>query len=38
MISRHFLACCSKDAVGEEYEVVADIGGEEFKASYLTIK
>ena len=27
LISRHFLACCSKDALGEEFEVRADIGG-----------
>ena len=27
LISRHFLACCSKDATGEESEVIADVGG-----------
>jgi DNA topoisomerase-3 len=38
MISRHFLACCSKDAVGDECETLVEIGGEEFKATYLTIR
>jgi DNA topoisomerase-3 len=38
MISRHFLACCSKDAVGDEFETLVEIGGEEFKATYLTIR
>lgn len=38
MISRHFLACCSKDAIGDEFEILVDIAGEEFKATYLTIR
>jgi DNA topoisomerase-3 len=38
LISRHFLACCSQDAVGIESEIIAEIGKERFKASHLTIK
>lgn len=38
LITRHFLACCSKDAVGIESEIIAEIGPEHFKASHLSIK
>lgn len=38
LISRHFLACCSQDAVGIESAIIAEIGRERFKASHLTIK
>jgi DNA topoisomerase-3 len=38
LITRHFLACCSKDAVGIESEIVAEISGEYFRASHLAIK
>lgn len=38
LITRHFLACCSKDAKGFETVVKIDIAGEEFKANGLVIK
>uniref|UniRef100_A0A1I8GFT8 DNA topoisomerase n=1 Tax=Macrostomum lignano TaxID=282301 RepID=A0A1I8GFT8_9PLAT len=37
LIARHFLACCSKDAVGREVKVGIDINGEGFEAKGLTI-
>lgn len=37
MIARHFLACCSKDAVGESTKVIAMVGDEEFHASGIII-
>lgn len=37
LISRHFLACCSKDAVGEETKVVACVGQEEFTCSGIVV-
>ncbi|KAF5899285.1 DNA topoisomerase 3-alpha [Clarias magur] len=36
-IVRHFLACCSKDAQGQEVTVEIDIAEEKFSASGLTI-
>lgn len=32
-IVRHFLASCSKDAVGQETNVTIDIGGEAFRTT-----
>lgn len=37
MIARHFLACCSKDAVGESTKVDAMVGDEEFHTSGIII-
>lgn len=37
LITRHFLACVSKDAVGTETVVNLDVNGEEFSASGLVI-
>lgn len=37
LITRHFLACVSKDAVGSETIVNAEMGGEEFNATGLVI-
>lgn len=37
MISRHFLACVSKDALGSETVVNIDIAGEKFTATGLVI-
>lgn len=37
LITRHFLACVSSDAVGFETEVTIDINGEEFKTTGLII-
>lgn len=37
LITRHFLACCSKDALGNSTNVHISIGFEEFHASALTI-
>ena len=37
LIARHFLACCSKDALGHSTDVRISIGFEEFHASALTI-
>lgn len=37
LITRHFLACVSRDAVGSETLVNATIGGEEFNATGLVI-
>ncbi len=37
LVVKHFLACCSKAAVGHETSVCANIGGEGFKASGLMI-
>lgn len=37
LITRSFLACCSRDATGEEFQVKAEVEGEPFKASYLTV-
>ena len=36
-ITRHFLACCSKNAVGTSAKVTACIGDEKFTASGLTV-
>ena len=36
-IAQHFLACCSKDAVGMETLVTFDVGGESFKLKGLRI-
>ncbi|RYG51744.1 hypothetical protein EON66_10445 [archaeon] len=36
-ITRHFLACCSKNAVGRTTSVTADMGGERFHASGLVV-
>ncbi|EWC44053.1 hypothetical protein DRE_01405 [Drechslerella stenobrocha 248] len=36
-VVRHFLACCSKDALGETITVSIDYGGEGFHASGLTV-
>lgn len=38
LVTRHFLACCSKDAVGSRTSVHIAIAGEEFTASGLMIK
>lgn len=37
LITRHFLACVSKDAVGQETLVYLDLNGEEFSANGLII-
>lgn len=37
LITRHFLACCSKDAQGLETNISIDINGEEFTTSGLII-
>lgn len=37
LITRHFLACVSKDALGSETVVNIDIGGEKFTATGLVI-
>lgn len=37
LITRHFLACVSKDAVGQETVVTLDMNGEEFSANGLII-
>ncbi len=37
LVSRHFLACCSEDAKGQQTNVRVDICGEEFNASGLMI-
>lgn len=37
LIIRHFLACCSKDALGSETRAKFDIGGEEFHTKGLRI-
>ncbi|EMD37681.1 hypothetical protein CERSUDRAFT_50044 [Gelatoporia subvermispora B] len=37
-ITRRFLACCSKDALGWETTVEVDYGGEEFTATGLTVR
>ncbi len=37
LVVKHFIACCSKAAVGHETSVCANIGGEGFKASGLMI-
>lgn len=37
LVCRHFLACCSKDAVGKRTTVKADLGGEAFSASGLMV-
>lgn len=36
-IAQHFLACCSKDAIGMETLVMFDVGGESFKLKGLRI-
>ncbi|GIL96392.1 hypothetical protein Vretimale_2261, partial [Volvox reticuliferus] len=36
-IVRHFLACCSKDAIGSETQVEIDIGGERFRTTGLMV-
>jgi DNA topoisomerase IA len=33
LVVRHFLACCSKDAVGRETAVDVGIAGERFRAT-----
>ncbi len=38
LITRHFLACLSRDAVGEEKQVEAEIGQETFSARGVAIK
>lgn len=37
LITRHFLACCHKDAIGNETTVTININGEEFTTSGLII-
>ena len=37
IITRHFLACCSDDGIGEETTVEIDISGERFSCKGLTI-
>lgn len=37
MITRHFLACCSEDAIGLENIVYVEISGEKFSAHGLQI-
>jgi DNA topoisomerase-3 len=37
LIARHFLACCSKDAVGEQTRVEAQVGEESFNASGIVV-
>jgi DNA topoisomerase III len=36
-IVRHFLACCSQDAVGQETKVIVDVNGETFQATGLMV-
>jgi Topoisomerase IA len=38
LITRHFLACCSQDAVGSETQIKIDIQGETFTAKGLVVK
>lgn len=38
MVSRHFLACISKDAIGAETKVEVTIGGENFHTRGLIIE
>ncbi|EFC39978.1 predicted protein [Naegleria gruberi] len=38
LIARHFLACCSKDAVGAETKVIISIANEEFTCSGLMVE
>ena len=37
LVARHFAACCSKDAVVENVEVLAEVNGEEFATKGLKI-
>ena len=37
-VTRHFLACCSKDAVGDETHVEIEIAGERFHTNGLAIR
>ncbi|CAM9520656.1 unnamed protein product, partial [Discosporangium mesarthrocarpum] len=37
LVTKHFLACCSKDAVGHQTKVHACCGGEEFTATGLMV-
>lgn len=37
LVSRSFLACCSRDAVGRETVVVAQLGGERFRTTGLMV-
>lgn len=37
LITRHFLACVSKDAIGQETTILIDMNGEEFSANGLII-
>lgn len=37
LIARHFLACCSKDAVGEQTRVEAKVGEEHFHANGVVV-
>jgi DNA topoisomerase-3 len=38
LVVRHFLACCSKDAVGDQTNVSVSIGNESFSATGLVIR
>uniref|UniRef100_A0A7S3GC86 DNA topoisomerase n=1 Tax=Palpitomonas bilix TaxID=652834 RepID=A0A7S3GC86_9EUKA len=38
MIARHFLACCSCDAVGDEVKIEAQMGSEKFLLQGLTVR
>lgn len=38
MVTRHFLACCSKNAVGDETNIEVQVGDEVFNAKALMIK
>lgn len=37
LVARHFLACCSKDAVGEQTRIEAEVGGEYFHTSGIVV-
>lgn len=38
LITRHFLACCSDDAHGEQTAITIEIGGERFVATGLIVQ
>ncbi|CAJ0577349.1 unnamed protein product, partial [Mesorhabditis spiculigera] len=38
LVTRHFLACCSKDAKGQETKVTIRLGGESFTATGLMVE
>lgn len=38
LVARHFAACCSKDAIVENIEVIVDVNSEEFNTKGLKIK